>query len=124
MKVEGLLFAGGAFFYGIVAAAYWFITGELVGSTALALTAGLAFLIGFYVLYTGRRVGTRPEDDPHANIEDADAEYGFFSPHSWWPLPIAAAAALTGAGLVYARWMIALGALIWSMKLACWRCTE
>ena len=109
MKVEGLLFAGGAFFYGIVAAAYWFITGELVGSTALALTAGLAFLIGFYVLYTGRRVGTRPEDNPHANIEDADPEYGFFSPHSWWPLAVGFATFVTVMGLVFAVWLLILG---------------
>jgi hypothetical protein len=109
VKVEGFLFAGGAAFYGVVAAVYWFITKELVGSTALALTGGLAFLIGFYVLYTGRRVGTRPEDDPNANIEDADAEYGFFSPHSWWPLAVGFATFVTVMGLIFAVWMLILG---------------
>ena len=34
---------GGAAFYGLIAVIYWFITKELVGSTALALTGGLAF---------------------------------------------------------------------------------
>lgn len=109
MKVEGYLFAGGAAFYGIVAAAYWFITKELVGATALSLTAGLAFLIGFYVLYTGRRVGTRPEDDPQANIEDAEPDYGFFSPHSWWPLAVGAATMVTVMGLIFAVWLLILG---------------
>jgi hypothetical protein len=109
VKVEGYLFAGGAVFYGIVASAYWFITGELVGATALALTGGLAFLIGFYVLYTGRRVGTRPEDDPNANIEDADSDYGFFSPHSWWPLAVGFATFVTVMGLIFAVWLLILG---------------
>ncbi len=109
MKVEGYLFAGGAVFYGIVASAYWFITGELVGATALALTGGLAFLIGFYVLYTGRRVGTRPEDNPHATIEDADPDYGFFSPHSWWPLAVGFATFVTVMGLIFAVWLLILG---------------
>ena len=57
MKIEGFLFAGGAAFYGLLATIYWVITKEIVGSTALALTGGLAFLIGFYVLYTSRKVG-------------------------------------------------------------------
>jgi len=109
VKVEGYLFAGGAVFYAIVASAYWFISGELVGATALALTGGLAFLIGFYVLYTGRRVGTRPEDNPHANIEDADSDYGFFSPHSWWPLAVGFATFVTVMGLIFAVWLLILG---------------
>ena len=92
MKIEGYIFAAGAVFYSIVAAAYWLIAEEIVGTTALALTAGLAFLIGFYVLFTSRRVGTRPEDDPRAVIEDAEPDYGFFSPHSWWPIAVGAAA--------------------------------
>jgi hypothetical protein len=109
VKTEGYLFAGGALFYAIVATAYWLITGEIVGSTALALTAGLAFLIGFYVLYTARRVGTRPEDDPQANIEDAEADYGFFSPHSWWPLAVGFSVAITVLGLAFAVWLLILG---------------
>ena len=74
MKISGFLFAGGAVFYGLIAVIYWFVTKEIVGSTALALTGGLAFLIGFYVLFTHRRVGVRPEDDPNAEIEDAEAD--------------------------------------------------
>lgn len=109
MKIEGFLFAGGAAFYAVVATAYWVITKEIVGSTALALTGALAFLIGFYVLFTSRRVGVRPEDDPNANIEDADPDYGFFSPHSWWPLAVAFGAALIVLGLALAIWIVFLG---------------
>ncbi len=109
MKIEGYIFAAGAVFYSIVAAAYWLIAEEIVGTTALALTAGLAFLIGFYVLFTSRRVGTRPEDDPRAVIEDAEPDYGFFSPHSWWPIAVGAAAMVVCLGLVFAVWIVILG---------------
>ena len=109
MKIEGFLFAGGAAFYGLIAVIYWVITKEIVGSTALALTGALAFLVGFYVLYTSRRVGVRPEDDPNANVEDAEPDYGFFSPHSWWPLAVAGATGVVLLGLIFAVWMLLLG---------------
>ncbi|MFC6238818.1 cytochrome c oxidase subunit 4 [Longivirga aurantiaca] len=109
MKIEGALFAIGTAFFGVVAIAYWFITKEIVGTTALALTGGLAFLVGFYLLFTARRVGTRPEDDPLAVIEDAEPDYGFFSPHSWWPIAVAIATGITVMGLVFAVWLLILG---------------
>ncbi len=109
MKIEGALFAIGTAFFGVVAVVYWFITKEIVGTTALALTGGLAFLVGFYLLFTARRVGTRPEDDPLAVIEDAEPDYGFFSPHSWWPIAVAIATGITIMGLVFAVWLLILG---------------
>jgi Cytochrome c oxidase subunit IV len=109
VKIEGALFAIGTAFFGVVAAAYWFITQEIVGTTALALTGGLAFLVAFYLLFTARRVGTRPEDDPLAVIEDAEPDYGFFSPHSWWPIAVAIATGITIFGLVFAVWLLILG---------------
>jgi hypothetical protein len=112
MKIEGALFAIGTVFFGITAIAYWFITNEIVGTTALALTGGLAFLVGFYVLFTGRRVGTRPEDDPNAVIEDAEPDYGFFSPHSWWPIAVAIATGITVFGLLFAVWLLILGVVL------------
>jgi len=109
VKIEGALFAIGTAFFGVVAVVYWFITEEIVGTTALALTGGLAFLVGFYLLFTARRVGTRPEDDPFAVIEDAEPDYGFFSPHSWWPIAVAIATGITIMGLVFAVWLLILG---------------
>ena len=44
---------------------------------------------GFYLWWTARKLDDRPEDDPAAPISAAEGEYGFFSPHSWWPLPLA-----------------------------------
>ena len=109
MKTEGMLFAVGAFVFAILTAAYWFTAHEIIGTLCIALTGGLAFLIGFYVLFTGKRVGLRPEDRDDADISDADVDYGFFSPHSWWPLPLALSAAMTFTGLIFAPWIVALG---------------
>ena len=106
MKIEGRLFAAGAVFYAIVAVVYWSITKEIVGTTALTLTAGLAALVGFYTLFTGNRVGIRPEDRFDAEIADADPDYGFFSPHSWWPLVIGLGAMATAIGLAFTTWWL------------------
>ena len=65
---------------------YWYFSHDPTGTTALALAVGLAFLTGFYLLFTGRRLPLRPEDNPQGEIDEGTGELGFFSPHSWWPL--------------------------------------
>ena len=109
MIVGGRLFAAGSVFYALIAIIYWFMTGEVIGTTAIALTSGLAFLIGFYALFTGRRVGVLPEDVQTANTEDADSNYGFFSPHSWWPFVIGLSTFTFVLGFIFAQWMMVLG---------------
>jgi len=108
VKIEGWLFVAGAAFYAVVAVVYWFMTGEIVGTTALTLTAGLAILIGYYALFTGRRVGPRPEDRLDAEITEADPDYGFFSPHSWWPLVIGAGAMGIAIGFAFVTWWLVI----------------
>ena len=80
MKVEGLLFAGLAVFFGIVAAAYWVLSREPAGTAALVLSGGLGFIVGYYLLFTSRRIDPRPEDDLEANVSDGAGDMGFFSP--------------------------------------------
>jgi len=109
VKIEGLIFAIGTAFYALVTVAYFSITHEIVGTTVLLLTTLLAGLIGFYILYTAKRVGSRPEDRDDADIDEADPDYGFFSPHSWWPLPMGLGAMVTALGLVFAVWLLILG---------------
>lgn len=111
MKIGGIIFALGAAFYAVVTVAYWFITQEPIGTTVLALTGGLAFLIAFYTIYTAKRVGPLPEDNEMSNISDADSDYGFFSPHSWWPLALGFSIFLVSLGLVFAAWLAVLGVL-------------
>ena len=120
MKIEGGLFIGGAVFYAVIAWIYSAMRGDVIGTTVLALTGGLAVIIGFYVLATGKRIGQRPEDRLDAEIEEADAEYGFFSPHSWWPLPVAVGAWLTFLGLIFATWIVVLGITVLLIAVTGW----
>ncbi len=120
MKIEGLLFGLAFIFYTIIAGIYWYVSGDEVGTTALALTGALAFLVSFYALYTSKRVYPRPEDRLDAEIEEADPEYGFYSPHSWWPLAVALATVTVVLGLVFAVWLIVLGVATLLLALIGW----
>ena len=120
MKIEGGLFAGGAVFYVAISIIYSVVSGDVVGTTVLALNGGLALIIGFYVLFTGKRIGTRPEDRLDANIDEADPNDGFFSPHSWWPLPVAAGSAITFVGFVFATWLMVIGVTVLLVAVFGW----
>ncbi len=112
MKVEGWLFAAGFFFFGLSSVIYGILSdGEAVGTVALAFTAGLAFLVGYYLLFTARRIDRRPEDTVDAEIADGAGELGFYSPHSWWPLAVAICAATAFLGVVFGWWLFILGAI-------------
>jgi hypothetical protein len=122
VKVESWLFSAGVFFFVPLAAVYTIVTDwrEPVGSVTLLLTGGLSIMIGWYLWFTSRHIDDRPEDDPAARIEDAAGEYGFFSPHSWWPLPLAASAALAFLGLAIGWWMVIMGGLFACLALVGW----
>jgi uncharacterized membrane protein len=75
----------------------------------LALAIGLCLLTGFYVVFTGRRLPLRPEDNTEAEVSDGTGEIGFFSPHSWWPLFVGIAAAFTALGFAIGWWMVLIG---------------
>jgi hypothetical protein len=111
MKVEGWLFAAGFFFFAISAVIYGVLAEEPVGTVALAFTAGLAFLTGYYLLFTARRIDPRPEDSKTAEISEGAGELGFYSPHSWWPLPLAFFAATAFLGIVIGWWLFIIGAI-------------
>jgi uncharacterized membrane protein HdeD (DUF308 family) len=120
VKIEGLLFAMGAVFYAVIAAIYWYFSRDQIGTTALALTGALAFLVAFYALYTSKRVYPRPEDRLDAEVEEADPEYGFFSPHSWWPLVLGFSTMVIVFGLIFAVWLIVLGVFVLFVALIGW----
>jgi hypothetical protein len=120
VKIEGWLFALGFVIFAAIAGAYWYFSNYPIGTTCLAMSAGLAFLVGFYVLFTSKRVYPRPEDRENAEIDEADPEYGFFSPHSWWPLPVAFSAMVTALGLVFAAWIVVLGVTMLMLSIVGW----
>ncbi len=122
MKVEAWLFGSGTFFFIPVAIIYGILTRgeELVGVTALLLTGGLSLMVGWYLWLTARHIDPRPEDDPTAPIEAAEGDYGFFSPHSWWPLPLAASCACVFAGLAVGWWLVTIGVACAVLALLGW----
>jgi protein-S-isoprenylcysteine O-methyltransferase Ste14 len=111
MKFEGSLFVGCAIFFGVVDIIYWYFSKDPTGTTALALAVGLAFLTGFYLLFTGRRLPERPEDNADGEIVEGTGELGFFSPHSWWPLYVGLACALAAFGVAIGWWLFLIGLL-------------
>jgi hypothetical protein len=118
MKASWKLFGGLCVFYFILTVAYWYVGGEPVGIIALFLSGALAGMVGFYVWFTQKRIGvTLPEDSLTAEISDGAGELGFYSPHSWWPLPVALASCAIGLGLIIGWWLvlIGLGALVVSV---------
>lgn len=120
MKVTGRFFAIAAVLYYLVALIYWTVSHEIVGTTGLSLTGGLATIVGFYMLFTARRLGALPEDQPLAEVHDADNAYGFFSPHSWWPLPVGFFAAVIALGIVFAAWLLVAGILGLMLAVTGW----
>jgi hypothetical protein len=109
MKVEGWLFLGCGIFLTGSDIVYWYTSKEVTGTTALALAVALCLLAGFYLMFTGRRLPLRPEDNTEAEISDGTGEIGFFSPHSWWPLWTGLAAAVTAVGLAIGWWLALIG---------------
>jgi magnesium-transporting ATPase (P-type) len=120
VKVEGRIFALGAIFFLVVSGIYWYFSRDPIGTTALAMSGGLAIIVAFYVLYTAKRVFPRPEDRFEAEIDEADPEYGFFSPHSWWPLMVGFGAFVTAIGLIFAVWMIVFGVVVLMLAIIGW----
>lgn len=120
MKIEGWIFGVGAIFYFVVSGVYWYLSRDEIGTTALVMTGALAFLVAFYILYTAKRVYPRPEDRDDADIDEADPEYGFFSPHSWWPLPVALGAMIVALGFIFAVWAIVLGVAVLMLGIIGW----
>jgi disulfide bond formation protein DsbB len=120
VRLAGRLFIGGAVFYLLVAGIYWLMSHDEVGTTALVLTGGLAAMVGFYLVVTARRMVVQPEDAVNAEVWDADADFGHFSPHSWAPLLVGASAALTFVGMAFAAWIVVAGLVAVVMTSAFW----
>jgi len=104
MKVEARIFDLITAFSFLMAVVYGVWSKEPVGIVALALTGGLALIVGTYFRFVSRRIEQRPEDNPNAEISDGAGDLGFFSPGSYWPIALAGSAAI--AGLALAFWHI------------------
>jgi hypothetical protein len=95
---------------------------EWVGTVGIALTGILSFFIAFYLGRAHAALGGElPEDLLDANIEDGDAEQGFFSPWSWWPVMLGASAALVFLGIAAGFWIAIIGAVVVVVSLIGWQ---
>jgi cytochrome c oxidase subunit IV len=94
---------------------------EWVGLVALSLCAVLSAFIAFYLGRVHREQGAElPEDRLDANIDDGDAELGFFSPWSWWPIILAGGAAIGMLGLAIGFWLAYIAIPIVLIALVGW----
>jgi hypothetical protein len=116
VKTEYKIFSGVAVFLFGAAIVYgsWTLgqtnRTEWVGTVALILSGLLCSMCGGFFWFVARRIELRPEDRPDAEISEGAGEVGFFSPGSYWPVGLAASAAIAGLGLVFWQfWLLGLG---------------
>jgi len=95
---------------------------DWVGAVAIGLTGLLSAFIAFYLgISIKAQGGVLPEDRVDANIDDGDAEQGFFAPWSWWPVMLAGSGALVFLGLAVGVWVSFIGAAIVLISLVGWQ---
>ena len=95
---------------------------DWVGTLGIGLSAVLSAFIAFYVGRANAAVGgILPEDRLDANIDDGDAEQGFFAPWSWWPVMLAASAALVFLGVAVGFWISFIGGAVVLISLVGWQ---
>jgi hypothetical protein len=113
MKVEARIFDLITVFSFLVAVVYGVWSKEPVGIVALALTGGLALIVGTYFRFVSRRIEQRPEDNPNAEISDGAGDLGFFSPGSYWPIALAASAATAGVAMAFWHiWLLVIAVVL------------
>ena len=121
MKAEAWIFVICSVFFVLVAPAYWFITYDPTGTSALVMTALLCLLVTFYLGFHASRMEPRPEDRKEAEIADGAGELGFFPPYSWWPLWSAATLAVIVFGTAMAAWwLVIIGFGVGALALCGW----
>jgi hypothetical protein len=127
MKTNINLFWILAAFFTLLAAVYvvWEIIAvgrvEWVGAVAIGLCAVLSLFIAFYLRLVYRNQGGElAEDRLDAEIDDGEAEQGFFSPWSWWPVALAGGAALVFLGLSISFWIVAYAVPLALIALVGW----
>ncbi len=117
MKAETWIFVICTFFFVLVAPAYWFVTEDPTGTSALVMTALLTMLVSFYLGFHARKMEPRPEDRKDGEIADGAGELGFFPPYSWWPLWCALTLATMVLGVVIGWWLFIIGSALGTIAL-------
>ena len=121
MKNEAWLFVVCTVFLVLVTPAYWLISGDWTGTSALTMTALLTLMVSLYLGVHAARMDPRPEDRKDGEIADGAGELGFFPPYSWWPLWCAMALGVcVFATAMAAWWLFIIGGVIGMVTLSGW----
>lgn len=120
MKAEVWIFIITTVFFVLVAPAYWFITEDPTGTTALVMSALLVAMVSLYLGFHAARMEPRPEDRKDGEIADGAGELGFFPPYSWWPLWCSLTMATCVVGVVFGWWLFIIGAAFGILALGGW----
>jgi len=120
MKAETWIFVTTTIFFALVTPAYWLITGDWTGSSALTMTALLVGMVSLYLGFHAARMEPRPEDRKDGEIADGAGELGFFPPYSWWPLWCGATLAICVLGVVFGWWLFIIGSFLGLLALQGW----
>ena len=121
MKNEAWLFVICTVFLVLVTPAYWLISGDWTGTSALTMTTLLTLMVSLYLGVHAARMDPRPEDRKDGEIADGAGELGFFPPYSWWPLWCAMAlGTVVFATAMAAWWLFIIGGVIGMVTLSGW----
>ncbi|KDA06309.1 hypothetical protein DC31_10725 [Microbacterium sp. CH12i] len=94
---------------------------EWVGTVALLFVALMSAMIAVYLDRTHKSQGGElPEDILTADIDDGDPELGEFSPWSWWPIVLAASAAVFLVGMAVGHFLLPIGVAIFFVAIVGW----
>lgn len=121
MKSEAWIFAICTIFFVLVSPAYWFITGDWTGTSALVMTTLLSAMVTAYLGFHAKNMDPRPEDRKDGEIADGAGELGFFPPYSWWPLWCALTLSVCVYGIAMgAWWLFIIGVMLGTLALIGW----
>ncbi|WP_109509968.1 cytochrome c oxidase subunit 4 [Nocardioides speluncae] len=121
MKAETWIFVITTAFFALVTPAYWFITHDWTGTSALVMSTLLVLMVSIYLGFHAARMDPRPEDRKDGEIAEGAGELGFFPPYSWWPLWCASTLAVCVLGVALGQWwMFVVGTGLGVIALSGW----
>jgi len=120
MKVEGWMFAAIAIFLTVVTPVYWFMSHEIIGTVALAMSLLLFTMVAVYLFVLARKMDERLEDRKDAEIIEGAGPLGFFPPKSIWPFWVALTVQLLALGPVFGWWISILAVCLGIWALSGW----
>src|SRR4051795_10088512 len=118
MKSEAWIFGIVTIFFLLVSPAYWFITSEWTGTSALTMTTLLAGMMTLYLGFHAKKMDPRPGDRKDGEIAAGAGELGFFPPYSWWPLWCAMCLATMALGVAVGWWLFIIGGVLGAVALS------